>query len=57
MKYRYHTGRGLRIKGQPFDRFDGMELKSEDYESYEDFIQDCVSKELELIYDQEEADE
>lgn len=57
MKYRYHTGRALRIKSQPFGQFEGVEIKSEDFDTFEEFLAVAVEAELELILDQEETDE
>lgn len=56
MKYRYHTGRALRIKSQPFGQFDGIELKSEDFDSIEEFLATAVECEIELITDLEELE-
>jgi len=56
MKYRYHTGRALRIKSQPFGQFDGIELKSEDFDSIEEFLATAVELEIELITDLEELE-
>lgn len=56
MKYRYHTGRALRIKSQPFGQFDGIELKSEDFDSFEEFLATAVELEIELITDLEELE-
>ena len=55
MNYRYHTGRALRVQGQPFNQFDGVELKSEDFDSYDEFIEKAIECELEHIYDTEEG--
>lgn len=55
MKYRYHTGRALRIKSQPFGQFDGVEIKSEDFDSVEEFLAVAIEAELELILDTEEG--
>ena len=57
MKYRYHTGRALRIKSQPFGQFDGVEINSEDFDTFEEFLAVAVEKELELILDIEETDD
>lgn len=57
MKYRYHTGRALRIKSQPFGQFEGVEIKSEDFDSVEEFLAVAIEAELELILDQEETDD
>lgn len=55
MKYRYHTGRALRIKSQPFGQFDGVEIKSEDFDSFEEFLAVAVESEMQLILDIEEG--
>lgn len=57
MKYRYHTGRALRIKSQPFGQFDGVEINSEDFDNFEEFLAVAIEKELELILDIEETDD
>lgn len=57
MNYRYHTGRALRVQGSPFGLFEGTELKSEDFDSIEDFLAVAVEMEMELIQDLEEGAE
>lgn len=59
MNYRYHTARGLRQQGKPFDSFDGQELRSEDFDSDQEFCEAIAAHVFEHLSDdgEEQNDE
>lgn len=57
MNFRYYTGRALRMQYHPFGEFEGTELRSEEYDSIDDFIADAIEKEKELLIEYEEGDQ
>lgn len=55
MNFRYYTGRALRKQNHPFGEFEGTEIRSEEFDSLEDFLADCIEKEMQLIQDELEG--
>jgi hypothetical protein len=55
--YRYRVARGLRKQNHAFDDYEGVELRSEDFDDDEEYCQAIASHILELIKDDYEAEE
>ena len=57
MNYRYRICRGLRQQGKPFDEYEGLELRSEEFDDDEEFCQAVASHLYEVLQDDKEAED
>lgn len=53
--YRFRTTRGLRKKSQAFDEYEGTELKSEEYDSLEEYCATIAAHLLEELKELEDS--
>lgn len=57
MNYRYRVCRGLRKKGEPFDEYEGVELRSEDFDDDQEFCEAIAAHVYEILKDDKEVED